>query len=281
MFASPGPQLVGPFRWYGALIAAGTLLGLWLATREAVRRRLDPDALTTAALVAILVGFLGARLYYVAFNWDLYAQRPWDIPQIWKGGLAIHGGLFAGVLAGWLYMRARRLPVLPYLDVAAPSLVLAQAIGRWGNFFNSEAYGRPTDLPWKLYIPPERRLPGYEGFEFFHPTFLYESLWDFGVFLLLFFVLRRRLETRPGALFFCYLGLYSLGRFFIEGLRLDSLMAGGVRAAQVVSLLLILLAAAGLTWRLKTPPAAPAAAAASRSGADGRRASAGSARGGR
>lgn len=261
MFASPGPEIVqiGPLvlRWYGLLIAAGALVGLTLGSREASRRGLDPDALTTAALVAMLAGFVGARAYYVAFNWDLYASRPWDIPAIWRGGLAIHGGLVAGLLGAWLYMRARRRPILPYLDVAAPSLALAQAIGRWGNFFNSEAYGRPTDLPWKLYIPPERRVPGFERFEFFHPTFLYESLWDLAVFLVLWLALRRRLDSRPGALFFCYIGLYSIGRFFVEGLRLDSLMAGGVRAAQVVSVLLVLAAAAGLAWRLRGPAAPP------------------------
>ncbi len=259
MFTSPGAEIIqiGPItlRWYGLLIASGALLGLTLATREAVRRGLDPDALTTATLVAMLTGFIGARAYYVAFNWELYAGRPWDIPAIWKGGLAIHGGMLAGLLGAWLYMRARRLPLLPYLDVAAPSVVLAQAIGRWGNFFNSEAYGRPTDLPWKLYIPPERRVPGFERFEFFHPTFLYESLWDVAVFLVLVFVLRRRLDRYPGALFLCYLGLYSVGRFFVEGLRLDSLMAGGLRTAQLMSLLLIVAAVAGLVWRLRTAPA--------------------------
>ena len=259
MFASPGPEIlqVGPLalRWYGLLIAAGALVGLTLGTREATRRGLDADALTTAALVAMLAGFVGARAYYVAFNWPLYASRPWDIPAIWKGGLALHGGLITGFLGAWLYMRWRGLALLPYLDCAAPGLVLAQAIGRWGNFFNSEAYGRPTDLPWKLYIPTDRRMPGYEQFEYFHPTFLYESLWDLGVFLVLWFVLRERLASRPGALFLAYLGLYSIGRFFVEGLRLDSLMAGGLRAAQLVSALLVLVAAAGLAWRLRRPGA--------------------------
>lgn len=258
MFTSPGPEIISwpiALRWYGVLIAGGALLGLHLATREAERRSLDADALTTATLVAMLVGFVCARAYYVAFNWDIYAARPWDIPRIDKGGIAIHGGLIGGVAAAVLYMRWwRRLPVLPYLDLAAPSLALAQAIGRWGNFFNSEAYGRPTDLPWKLYIPPDRRMPGFEQYEFFHPTFLYESLWNLGVFLLLWFGLRRRLARWPGALFLCYLGLYSVGRFFVEGLRLDSLMAGGLRAAQVVSLLLVAVAAVGLALRLRTPP---------------------------
>ena len=112
------------------------------------------------------------------------------------------------------------------LDIAAPSMVLGQAIGRWGNFFNEEAFGRPTDLPWKLYISPEHRPLGYAQFEYFHPTFLYESLWDFAVFLLLVGLLRSRLKTRPGALFFAYVGLYSIGRFAIEALRLDSFWLG-------------------------------------------------------
>ena len=258
MFTSPGPEIISwpiTIRWYGVLIAAGALIGLHLATREADRRGLDADALTTATLVAMLVGFVCARAYYVAFNWDVYASRPADIPAIWKGGIAIHGGLVGGITAGVVYMRWwRRLPVAPYLDVAAPSLALAQAIGRWGNFFNSEAYGRPTDLPWKLYIPPERRVPGFEAYDFFHPTFLYESLWNLGVFLVLWFGLRRRLAPRPGALFLCYLGLYSVGRFFIEGLRLDSLMAGGLRAAQVVSLVLVVVSAVGLLVLLRQRP---------------------------
>ncbi len=261
MFASPGPDIITwpiTIRWYGALIAAGALLGLSLATREAERRRLDPDALTTATLVAMLVGFVCARAYYVAFNWDMYASRPADIPAIWKGGLAIHGGLVGGIAAGVAYMHWwRRLRVAPYLDVVAPSLALAQTIGRWGNFFNSEAYGRPTDLPWKLYIPPERRAPGFEQYDFFHPTFLYESLWNLVVFLVLWFGLRRRLAPWPGTLFLCYVGLYSIGRFFVEGLRLDSLMAGDLRAAQVVSLLLVAASVIGLVLRLRRPPAAP------------------------
>jgi len=136
---------------------------------------------------------------------------------------------------------------LIYLDTMAPSLVLGQAIGRWGNFFNQEAFGIPTDLSWKLYIDPYHRPPRLAAFEFFHPTFLYESVWNLGVFVVLYFLLRRRLEQTPGALSLCYLGLYSMGRFFIEGLRIDSLMLGPLRVAQVVSLALMAASVFGLT----------------------------------
>jgi phosphatidylglycerol:prolipoprotein diacylglycerol transferase len=132
------------------------------------------------------------------------------------------------------------------MDILAPGVAIGQAIGRWGNFFNQEAFGVPTDLPWKLYIDPYHRPPDLKAFDYFHPTFLYESLWNLLVFCVLWFGLRRRLEGRPGALVLCYLGLYSLGRFFVEGLRIDSLMLGSLRAAQVMSLLLVAASAAGL-----------------------------------
>jgi phosphatidylglycerol:prolipoprotein diacylglycerol transferase len=148
------------------------------------------------------------------------------------------------VWLAWLW----RLPVLRGLDVAAPSLALGQAIGRWGTFFNEEAFGRPTSLPWKLYISPAHRPPGYGQFDYFHPTFLYESLWDLAVFLLLIVALRPRLRGRPGALFFAYLGLYSVGRFAIEALRLDSFWLGAFRVPQLASVAGVIVAVLGLAW---------------------------------
>jgi phosphatidylglycerol:prolipoprotein diacylglycerol transferase len=150
-------------------------------------------------------------------------------------------------VGAWLAWKWR-LPVARGLDVAAPSLAIGQAIGRWGNFFNEEAFGRPTDLPWKLYISPAHRPPGFAQFDYFHPTFLYESLWDFGVFLALVLWLRPALRNRPGALFFCYVGLYSIGRFAIEALRLDSFWLGSFRVPQLASLVGLLVAAAGIFW---------------------------------
>lgn len=267
MFRSPGPialafrlpadlPLVGgvsvSIRWYGVLIASSMALGLWLSAREAVRRAESPDDLLKAAEIALIGGLIGARLYYVLFNLDYYQTQPWwRIFAVWEGGLAIHGGLIAGLLTGGAYVWAKGLPLLTYLDIVAPSLALAQAIGRWGNFFNEEAFGGPTDLPWKLFISEPRRPPAYVDQQFFHPTFLYESLWNVGAFLILYVVLRRRLERAPGALFLAYLGLYSLGRFWIEGLRTDSLMLGSFRIAQIVSVTAVVVAVVGIPILLR------------------------------
>ncbi len=252
MFASPGPFVlqIGPLsiRWYGLLFATGVLLGTWLAQREAIRRGEDPDQLLNVIVYGVMAGLIGARLYYVLFNWGYYGSRPLKILAVWEGGLAIHGGLLAGGLTAVIYSVRKRLPVLTYLDIMAPSAPLGQAIGRWGNFFNQEAFGTPTDLPWKLYIEPYHRPPDLATFEYFHPTFLYESLWNFLVFAILYFLLRRRLQRISGALLLCYVGLYSVGRFFVEGLRIDSLMLGPLRAAQVMSLALIAVSLVGLAW---------------------------------
>jgi phosphatidylglycerol:prolipoprotein diacylglycerol transferase len=240
-----GPVIV---RWYGILMATAIVLGLWLAYRRARAEGLPADDIVGVAQWAILAGLVGARLYEVAFNWDYYGQYPSKIIAVWEGGLAIHGGLILGSLVGvWLAARWH-LPVLRALDVAAPSVALGQAIGRWGNFFNEEAFGRPTDLPWKLYISPPHRPPGFGQYDYFHPTFLYESLWNLLVFGLLLVVLGPRLRHRPGALFFCYVGLYSIGRFAIEALRLDSFWMGSLRVPQVASVLGLVVAIVGLAW---------------------------------
>ena len=250
MFASPGAIAfqIGPLaiRWYGLLIASGVMLGTSLAHREAIRRGQDPDQLLNLIVVAVLSALVGARLYYVAFNWEYYGTQLAKVFAIWEGGLAIHGGLIAGALATILYCRWMGLSVLVTTDILVPGVAIGQAIGRWGNFFNQEAFGIPTDLPWRLYIDPYHRPPQVKAFEYFHPTFLYESLWNLVVFCVLWFVLRRRLESKPGALTLWYLGLYSLGRFFVEGLRIDSLMLGSIRAAQAMSLVLMAAAIVGL-----------------------------------
>ncbi len=250
MFSSPGAIAlqIGPLavRWYGVLIAAGVLLGTTLAQRDAVRRGQDPDKVLNVIVLAVLVALLGARLYYVLFNWEYYGANPSRILAVWEGGLAIHGGLIAGAVATVLYCRRARLPLPVTMDIMVPGVAIGQAIGRWGNFFNQEAFGVPTTLPWRLYIDPAHRPPHLAGFEYFHPTFLYESLWNFLVFALLWFGLRKRLQGRPGALTLCYFGLYSMGRFFVEGLRIDSLMLGSLRAAQVVSFLLVVASGLGL-----------------------------------
>ncbi|NMF84070.1 prolipoprotein diacylglyceryl transferase [Nodosilinea sp. P-1105] len=262
-FASPGPVAfqLGPIviRWYGLLIASAVVIGLFLAQRLGQRRNIAPERIETL-LIWLVVGALpGARLYYVLFEWDRYANRPLDALAIWQGGIAIHGAILGGAIATVLFARRYKLSFWQLADIVAPSLVLGQAIGRWGNFFNSEAFGAPTNLPWRLYIPPAQRPPGLEAVEYYHPTFLYESLWNLGVLglvlWLFFWGLRHPDRLKPGTVFLVYFAAYSLGRLWIEGLRLDSLMLGPLRIAQVVSLGGIALGIGGLLWlyRLKRP----------------------------
>ncbi|ABA21589.1 Prolipoprotein diacylglyceryl transferase [Trichormus variabilis ATCC 29413] len=256
LFTSPGPVLVeiGPItiRWYGLLIATAVLIGVSLSQYLAKRRQVNPDLLSDLSIWLVIGAIPAARIYYVLFQWSEYAQHPERIIAIWQGGIAIHGAIIGGTLAALIFAKLKRVPFWQLADLVAPSLILGQAIGRWGNFFNSEAFGRPTNLPWKLYIPIERRPPDLASFEYFHPTFLYESIWDLMVFALLITLFFRSLAGKPrlkvGTLFMVYLATYSLGRLWIEGLRTDSLMLGPLRIAQVVSLTGITLGLAGLAW---------------------------------
>lgn len=253
-FTSPGPILVklGPLtiRWYGLLIASAVLIGVSLSQYLARRRNVNPELLSDLSIWLVIGAIPAARLYYVLFQWSEYVQNPERIIAIWQGGIAIHGAIIGGVAAALIFAKLKRVSFWQLADLVAPSLILGQAIGRWGNFFNSEAFGDPTNLPWKLYIPPDRRPPGLANFEYFHPTFLYESVWDLMVFALLLTLFFRGLQNKPhlkvGTLSLVYLATYSLGRLWIEGLRTDSLMLGPLRIAQVVSLIGIALGLGGL-----------------------------------
>lgn len=214
-------------RWYGLLITLGMVLGILLALREVRREGENTDWFLDMVLFAVPAGLVGSRLFFVMFNWSYYAANLPSILNIREGGLAIHGGIFGGVLAAVLYTRYRRVNFWHWADIAAPSLILAQAIGRWGNYFNEEAYGYPTTGPWAMFIAGEYR----------HPTFLYESLWNLGVFALLLWMLKRK--KFHGQIAATYAIGYSVGRFWIEALRVDSLMVGPLRAAQIISLVLI------------------------------------------
>lgn len=248
-FQSPGATLnlgIISLRWYGLLIALAVFIGIWLSQRLARQRQINPDIIADLAMWLVVGAIPAARLYYVAFNWTYYRQHLDQIVQIWRGGIAIHGAILGGMAAMALFTYWQRLSFWRLADVVAPSLVLGQAIGRWGNFFNSEAFGLPTDLPWKLYIPVHQRPPHLLAQAYYHPTFLYESLWNLGVFALLLWLFGQPRYQKPGTLLLAYAVAYSLGRFWIEGLRLDSLMLGPLRIAQVVSLVFILLGAWGL-----------------------------------
>jgi len=255
-FASPGPILfeLGPFivRWYGLLIASAVLIGVSLSQDLAKRRNVNPDLLGDLAIWLVLSAIPAARLYYVLFEWEQYSKRPDQIIAIWNGGIAIHGAIIGGTLAALIFARLKKVSIWQLADLVVPSLILGQAIGRWGNFFNSEAFGRPTNLPWKLYIPPQQRPLEFINFEYFHPTFLYESLWNlmvFGILMTLFFRdLKRRSHLKVGTLALIYMVAYSAGRVWIEGFRTDSLMLGPLRIAQIVSLSEIALGLLGLAW---------------------------------
>ncbi len=255
-FQSPGPILfeVGNFaiRWYGLLIAIAVLIGVNLSQFLAKRRGVKPELLADYVIWGIIGAIPCARLYYVLFQWRSYADRPQDIIAIWQGGIAIHGAILGGVIAALIFCRLNRLSFWQLGDLIAPALILGQAIGRWGNFFNSEAFGAPTDLPWKLYIPLQNRPLNLVEYEYFHPTFLYESVWNLGVFALLLYLffwgLRHGDRLKTGTIFLAYWIAYSAGRVWIEGLRTDSLMLGGIRVAQLVSLTGMALGILGLVW---------------------------------
>ena len=264
LFTSPGPLLfqLGPFslRWYGLLIAVAVLLGLLLATRLGRQRGIDPAVISDLLPILVLAAVIGARTYYVLFEWRQYQVNWLDALAIWRGGIAIHGALIGGSIAVIFYARWRRVPFWTLLDVLVPSVALGQAIGRWGNFFNSEAFGLPTDLPWKLTIPFANRPIEFLDQANFHPTFLYESLWNLGVLALLLVLFRRaslgKLNLPAGALSCVYLLSYSTGRLWIEGLRIDPLCLsgtppfceGGLRMAQLMSLVLMAIGGFGLWW---------------------------------
>ncbi len=255
-FQSPGPIMfeIGPIaiRWYGFLIASAVLIGVSLSQYLAKRRGVNPELLADLAIWLIVSAIPCARIYYVLFQWQEYAQRPEDIIAIWKGGIAIHGAIIGGTLAAIVFARLNRVSLWQLMDLVVPSVALGQAIGRWGNFFNSEAFGRPTDLPWRLFIPPSNRPLEYLNYDYFHPTFLYESLWNIMVFAILislfFWSLKQGERYKVGTMALNYFMGYSLGRFWIEGLRTDSLMLGPLRMAQVISLVIIALSVLGLIW---------------------------------
>jgi phosphatidylglycerol---prolipoprotein diacylglyceryl transferase len=250
-FTSPGTGVqLGPLslRWYGLLIAIAVLVGLWLSQQLAKKRQINPELVGDLVIWLILGAIPAARLYYVLFQWSYYSQHPEEILTIWRGGIAIHGAILGGTLAAVIFSRLKKCSFWRLADVVAPSLILGQAIGRWGNFFNSEAFGSPTNLPWKLLIPLDRRPNGSEAIAYYHPTFLYESLWNLMVFSLLMTMFLRFPKLKRGTIFLTYAIAYSCGRFWIEGLRTDSLMLGPLKMAQMVSLIGIGIGLLGLIW---------------------------------
>ncbi|MGE5612966.1 MAG: prolipoprotein diacylglyceryl transferase [Bacillota bacterium] len=233
-----------PIYWYGIIISLGFLTAVLLALRNSRKYRIDPDTVLDMVLVAAPAAIIFARIYYVIFSWDQYKDNLIDIFKIRDGGLAIYGAVIGALLAAWLYTRKKKLSFLHIADFCIPYLVLGQAIGRWGNFVNQEAFGTKTDLPWRMNgTEPDKYLLG-EGVADLnkygvHPTFLYESLLDFAIFFILLYF--RKKKKLNGEVLSLYLILYGAGRFAIEGLRTDSLMLGPFRVSQLLSAILVLI----------------------------------------
>ena len=233
--------IIGGLPWYSVLVVTGMALAVLLAGREEKRLGLPQDTVIDLALWVIPCGIIGARLYYAAFAWETFADDPLRVLRVWEGGLAVYGGVIGGALAAVIFSRARRIPLGTLTDMIVPGLALAQAIGRWGNYFNMEAYGAEITSPAWQFFPAGVLIPEGGRLVWHMATFFYESIWDLGVFAAL--IALRRKPRRPFALTCWYFLLYGLGRMVIEGLRADSLMLfGALRVSQILSAGMVLLA---------------------------------------
>jgi phosphatidylglycerol---prolipoprotein diacylglyceryl transferase len=226
-------------RWYGVILALAILVSYYVARKQAWKFGIGTKAVDDYSFWVTIVGILGARVYHVLFSLNYYSKNLSEIYKIWHGGLSIYGAVLAGIVFTYFYAKKKAYTFWQIFDLIALSLPLGQAIGRFGNFVNQEAFGTPTNLPWKIYIEPQHRPVQFVNESYFHPTFLYEALFD----VLVFFILYKLIgKTKPGMIGLLYLIIYSLGRFFIEGIRVDSFFIGGFRADQVVAFLIIVFA---------------------------------------
>lgn len=248
----------GPFEihWYGIIIATGVLIAVYLALKEARARNVSEDDLLNMILWALPFSIIGARIYYVAFEWPYYAKNPGEIIKVWHGGIAIYGGLIAAILVFLIYCRRHHLSIWLILDIAAPTVLIAQAIGRWGNFMNQEAFGAKTSLSFlnSLHLPnwiiQQMLIDG----SYRQPTFLYESLWSFIGFIIIMSIRHLPNWFKEGEIFLMYVMWYSFGRFFVEGMRTDSLyLTSTIRVSQLLSIILFVGAIICWIWRRKNP----------------------------
>lgn len=236
----------------------GALAATWLAERLARRKGMNPDFIWDCLPWVLIGGIVGARLWHIftpsvsdQYTTLFYLTHPLNALAIWNGGLGIPGGVMGGVLALFLYCRKRKERFADWVDAIAPGLAMAQAIGRWGNFVNQELYGAPTNLPWKLHIDPQYRLPGYENVAYYHPLFLYESIWNLLIMGLLLWIGRSKFASKlkSGDIFLIYLIAYPVGRFFLEFLRLNISMVGGLNVNQTLMAVIAVSSTAALVIR--------------------------------
>lgn len=256
----PQPVLlnIGPIsiHWYGLILALGILLGYGLAIKLARQRNFDSELITAIYTNLIIWGFIGARLYHVLGEWFYYSQNPAKIIAVWEGGLAIHGGIIAGAITLYYYARKHKVNFWALADLFSLPLLLGQALGRWGNYFNQELFGRPTSLPWGIPIALRYRPADYVVYDYFHPAFLYESLWDFLALGVLYYLWRKN-KNQAGLVFWAYLGLYGLGRGAVELIRINPTpIIFGARLPFLVSAALVLASIICVIY-LKKRPARP------------------------
>ena len=239
--------------WYGIVMAFAIFVALLCANFLLNRLKYKKDLIIEYSPLIIISGIIGARLYFCTLNFKYYLHHLIEILNLRQGGLSIHGAILAGILAIIFIAKKEHIKILPLLDVTSCALILGQSIGRWGNYFNSEAYGIPTaSQTWGLFISPEHRIEQFMGYSFYHPTFLYESVLDFAGFAVLLFIFFK--NKKDGTVFFSYLTIYSIIRFFIEGIRLDSaLTINSVHFPQIISIILIITGIYGLFYVLNKP----------------------------
>jgi phosphatidylglycerol:prolipoprotein diacylglycerol transferase len=230
------------------MIALGVIAAITLSVFEAKRREQATEHILNMTFLVLPLGIIGARLYHVIDGWSFYSQNPALI--IGGRGLGIFGAIIGGAVGLFIYTKWKKLDTLKWMDIVAPGLILAQAIGRWGNFFNQELYGYPTDLPWGIYIDPAHRLAGYEAFSHFHPLFFYESMWNLvGCVLLLFIGRKFKQRLLDGDILFLYIIYYSIGRFFLEGLKIDVWTLSGIPTARWITGIAIVVSIAVIMYR--------------------------------
>lgn len=231
---------IGPLsiRYYSLMIIIGIVVGIFIARSNMRLRGHSPDAVLDFIVYAVPAGIIGARLYYVIFNWDYYGRNPSEIAAIWHGGLAIHGAIIAGVIVGFLFSRRKGFGFWELADSVAPALILGQTFGRFGNFMNGDAHGVPTDLPWGVVFPPGTPAGNQYPDTPTHPVMIYELIINFLAFIFLWSIRKKHLPD--GTHFLLYLSLYSIGRFFMEFFRGDSLMLGPLRMAQIIGVAIVI-----------------------------------------
>ncbi|WP_321993291.1 prolipoprotein diacylglyceryl transferase [Clostridium butyricum] len=232
-------------RWYGILIVLGIFIGMFIAYYNANKLNLDFEKIIDGFLVAFPCAIVGARAYYVFFEFDNFKNNIWSVFNLRTGGLAIHGGLIGALIGTIIYCKFKKIKMMKYLDVVAPSLILAQAIGRWGNFMNGEAHGDVVSYEFISKFPEFIQKGMYLDGHYYNPTFLYESMWNLIIFLILMIILHKKKSNENGVVIASYAVLYSVGRLFIESLRTDSLMIGNIRIAQFMSILGVII---GITY---------------------------------